>query len=30
LIHGCPARSLLNWRTALTLLTFRPFETIRT
>ena len=28
--HDCPARCLLVWRTALTLLTFRTFETIRT
>jgi hypothetical protein len=30
IIHDCPARCLLVWRTALTLLTFRTFETIRT
>jgi acyl-CoA hydrolase len=29
-VHDCPARCLLVWRTALTLLTFRTFETIRT
>ena len=27
-VHGCPARFLLIWRTALTLLTFRTFATI--